>query len=48
VLASCPQVARLATLTLDDTYLTDEARAAVQALPLSPGVLELLFLREDS
>jgi hypothetical protein len=48
VLARSPQVARLTTLTLDDTYLSDEARAALQALPLPPGVLELLFLREDS
>jgi hypothetical protein len=46
VLATCPQVARLASLTLDDTYLSDEARAALQALPLPAGVLDLWLLRE--
>ena len=47
VLASCPQVARLTSLVLDDTYLSNEARAALQALPLPAGVLDLYFLRED-
>jgi hypothetical protein len=48
VLASCPQVARLVSLVLDDTYLSNEARAALQALPLPTGVLDLYLVREDS
>jgi hypothetical protein len=33
-------------LTLDDTYVSDEARAALQALPLPPGVLDLWLVRD--
>ena len=47
VLASCPQVARLTSLVLDDTYLSNEARTALQAMPLPSGMLDLHLLRED-
>lgn len=47
VLARWPQVARLTSLVLDDTYLSNEGRAALQALPLPAGVLNLSLLRED-
>jgi len=45
VLASCPQVARLTSLVLDDMYLSNEARTALQALPLP--MLDLHLARED-
>jgi len=47
VLASYPQVARLVSLTLDDTYLSNEARAALLVIPLPTGVLDLRLLREE-
>ena len=47
VIASCPHISRLAPLTLDDQYLSNEGRAALQALPLRPGVLELFLVRDD-
>lgn len=41
VLGTCPQVSRLASLTLDDTYLSEEARVALRSLPLRAGLLDL-------
>jgi hypothetical protein len=46
VLAICP-VARLTSLVLDDAHLSNEARTALQALPLPSGMLDLHRARED-
>jgi hypothetical protein len=47
VLATSP-IDRFEQLTMDDTYLSDQSRAALESLHWPEGALELVALRESS